>query len=140
MKFLNLRPTLSHSNYFSKQYKSSISKNLKAKNTLDLLDFSSFFSKLNFLFNFIAPFFSLIVSIKNFILRNFWEFYHSFTLIKMVYLKLPTFKTGVNPTIRAQYDMNNLAPSQKLDLVRCRIFGTNIGKQKFFCRDIHFPM
>ncbi len=41
--------------------------------------------------------------------------------------KLTNFKSGTNPNPRFKFDMNNLTGKQKLELVYCRIWGTNIG-------------
>jgi hypothetical protein len=50
----------------------------------------------------------------------------------MPYIKIPKFKTGINPSPRAMFDLTNLTPSQKLDLTSARIFGSNIGMKKKF--------
>lgn len=44
----------------------------------------------------------------------------------MPYIRYPSFKTGVNPCIRNQIDMNYLTGTQKLMLANTRIFGTTI--------------
>ena len=41
--------------------------------------------------------------------------------------KMTNFKTGTNPNPRFMFDMKNLTGKQKLELVYCRIWGTNIG-------------
>ena len=41
--------------------------------------------------------------------------------------KITNFKSGTNPNPRFKFDMNNLTGKQKLELVYCRIWGTNIG-------------
>jgi hypothetical protein len=40
----------------------------------------------------------------------------------MVYLKRLVFKTGVSPSPYLQYNYANLTPTQRLSLVRCRIW------------------
>lgn len=44
----------------------------------------------------------------------------------MVYFKFPKFKTGSNPSIIHQFNVNALTGTQKLMLAHSRIFGTNI--------------
>ncbi|EGR32354.1 hypothetical protein IMG5_086270 [Ichthyophthirius multifiliis] len=45
----------------------------------------------------------------------------------MPYLKLPTFKLGINPSARSKFDPKNLTGTQKIQLASCRIFGSTIG-------------
>jgi hypothetical protein len=45
----------------------------------------------------------------------------------MVQLKLTNFKTGFRYNPRLNYNLNNLSPYQKMELVRCRIWGNTIG-------------
>lgn len=45
----------------------------------------------------------------------------------MPYIKIPKFKTGINPNHRSMFDLANLTPTQKLELTSSRIFGHNIG-------------
>jgi hypothetical protein len=40
----------------------------------------------------------------------------------MVFLKRLVFKTGVSPSPYGLYDLANLTPTQRLSLVRCRIW------------------
>jgi hypothetical protein len=46
----------------------------------------------------------------------------------MPFIKVPNFKTGINPCKRVMFDLDNLTPTQKLELISSRIFGHNIGK------------
>lgn len=49
----------------------------------------------------------------------------------MPYIKYLTFKTGINPSVRSRFDINNLTGTQRLQLTSCRIFGNMImGNQK----------
>ena len=45
----------------------------------------------------------------------------------MVQLKLTNFKTGKKFNPRSEYNLNNLTPTQKMNLTYCRIWGTQIG-------------
>ncbi len=45
----------------------------------------------------------------------------------MVQLKLTSFKTGTRYNPSSYFKMNNLTSTQKLELVRCRIWGNTIG-------------
>ncbi len=45
----------------------------------------------------------------------------------MPYIKLPTFKTGINPSAQTQFDLKNLTGTQKLMLISSRIFGHTYG-------------
>ncbi len=45
----------------------------------------------------------------------------------MVQLRFPNFKSGFNPSKKTAFDPNNLTPSQKILLVRNRIWGNIIG-------------
>ena len=45
----------------------------------------------------------------------------------MVFVKRPTFKTGINPSMLTTIDMKNLTPTQKMILARNRIWGNIIG-------------
>ena len=47
----------------------------------------------------------------------------------MVYLKRFTFKLGINPSQAAQFNYQNLTPTQKLTLAKCRIFRTTLNSQ-----------
>ena len=42
-------------------------------------------------------------------------------------LKFKTFKTGISPSMKSLFNLNNLTGQQKLDLIKCRIFGGMIG-------------
>ena len=48
----------------------------------------------------------------------------------MPYLRFANFKTGSTPSKLQKFDMNNLTGSQKLDLIKTRIFGTMIGDER----------
>ena len=39
------------------------------------------------------------------------------------------FKTGINPSIKQQFKLATLTPTQKLQLTSCRIFNTTISDQ-----------
>jgi hypothetical protein len=45
----------------------------------------------------------------------------------MPQFRLTNFKTGINPTQKSLWNNNMLTPTQKLSLVYCRIWGSNIG-------------
>lgn len=45
----------------------------------------------------------------------------------MVQLKMTQFKTGALPSPKSYFKMNNLSCVQKMELVRCRIWGNTIG-------------
>jgi hypothetical protein len=45
----------------------------------------------------------------------------------MPQIRLTNFKTGINPTAKSLMNINKLTPSQKLNLVYCRIWGSHIG-------------
>ncbi|KAM3140137.1 hypothetical protein pb186bvf_007690 [Paramecium bursaria] len=45
----------------------------------------------------------------------------------MGYHRLMSFRLGIRPSVRQQFDMNNLTGTQKLLLVQSRIFGTQFG-------------
>jgi hypothetical protein len=45
----------------------------------------------------------------------------------MVHFRFTNFKTGVRPSPLRKFDMENLTPTQKLTLVRNRIFGTALN-------------
>ncbi len=45
----------------------------------------------------------------------------------MVQNWLTQFKTGVRYNPKLNFNMNNLTPQQKLELVRCRIWGNTVG-------------
>jgi hypothetical protein len=45
----------------------------------------------------------------------------------MVLFRLTNFKTGINPNPRNMLKLNSLTPTQKLQLVYCRIWGAHIG-------------
>ncbi|CAK72733.1 unnamed protein product (macronuclear) [Paramecium tetraurelia] len=45
----------------------------------------------------------------------------------MPHIKLPNYRLGISPSVRSSYKMDNLNPSQKLDLVAARIFGISFG-------------
>ena len=45
----------------------------------------------------------------------------------MPYIKLPKFKTGINPSVASDFDMKNLTATQKIMLASSRIFGYNIS-------------
>lgn len=59
----------------------------------------------------------------------------------MVQLKLTSFKTGYRYNPRSYFNINNLTSFQKMELVRCRIWGNTVGdnlpsgKSKFIYQD-----
>jgi len=45
----------------------------------------------------------------------------------MVQIRLSRFKTGTPYNPKSYFNMNNLTSLQKMELVRCRIWGNTIG-------------
>ena len=45
----------------------------------------------------------------------------------MVQIRLSRFKTGEVFNPKSYFNMNNLTPLQKMELVKCRIWGNTVG-------------
>lgn len=45
----------------------------------------------------------------------------------MPFIRLPKFKTGINPSKASEFDMTKLTGTQKVQLAGTRIFGQQIG-------------
>jgi hypothetical protein len=56
----------------------------------------------------------------------------------MVQIRLTRFKTGTTYNPKSYFNMNNLSPIQKMELVRCRIWGNTIGDNYASGKDTNF--
>ncbi len=48
----------------------------------------------------------------------------------MAFLKRPSFRLGIKPSVASDFDMNNLTGTQKVMLASSRIFGYTLGGNK----------
>jgi hypothetical protein len=72
--------------------------------------------------------FEFIIIIKSDIILIRIDLYFFYKLIKMVFVPRISLKTGINPSILRSFPVDgSYNGTQKLMLVRTRIFGTKIG-------------